>query len=64
MKPRAEDRESAILVMLLLNKDNDSSTEVTEKLVVQGTIEVVRQAVYHYGSNSKTILQVEYIRVT
>ena len=47
MKLRAEDRGSAILVMLLLNKENDSSTEATNKLAVQGTVEVVRQAVYH-----------------
>ena len=64
MKLRAEDRGSAILVMLLLNKEIDSSTERTNKLAVQGTIEVVRQAVYHYGSKSKKILQVEYINAT
>ena len=64
MKLRAEDRGSAILVMLLLNKENDSSTEVRNKLAVQGTIEVVRQAVYHCGSNSKKILLVEYINAT
>ena len=64
MKLRAEDRGSAILVMLLLNKENDSSTEATNKLAVQGTVEVVRQAVYHYCSNSKKILPVEDINAT
>lgn len=64
MKLRAEDRESAILVILLLNKENDSSTEATNKLAVQGKVEVVRQAVYHYGSNSKKILPVENINAT
>ena len=64
MKLRAEDRGSAILVMLLLSKENDSSTEATNKLAVQGTIEVVRQAVYHCGLNSRKILPVEYINVT
>ena len=51
-------------MMLLLKKENDSSTEAMNKLAVQETIEVVRQAVYHYGSNSKMILQVEYINAT
>ena len=59
MKLRAEDPGCAIPVMLLLNMENDSSTEATNKLAVQGTIEVVKQAVYHYGLNSKKILPVE-----
>ena len=64
MKLRAEDRGSAILVMLLLNKETDSSTEGTNKLAVLETIEAARQAVHHCGSDSKKILPVEYINAT
>lgn len=51
-------------MMLLLNKETDSSTEGTNKLVVLGTVEAARQAVHHYGSDSKKILPVEYINAT
>ena len=58
---RGEDQGSAILAKFLPNKGNDSSTEVTSKLAVQGKFEEVRSVVCHDGSSSKRILQVEYI---
>lgn len=63
MELRAEGQESAILATILLSKDNGSSTDVTCKLALQGIIEAVKSAVYHFGSSSKRILQVEYIRI-
>lgn len=63
MELRAEDHGSAILAMILPNKGNDSSTEVTYELAVQGIIEAVRPAVCHDDLNSKTILQLEYVRI-
>ena len=51
-----EGQGSAILAMILPNKENGSSTEATYKLAVQEIVEVVRSAVCHDGSSSKRIL--------
>ena len=59
VKLRAEDQGSAILAMLLPNKENGSSTEAMNKSAVRGMIEVVRWAVGHYDLKSKRILQID-----